>query len=218
LLSIEEDVVRVRRVGAAALTVAAAVAAATLAAGGVGSAASGTAAKSAGAAAAPVSVAKAPRRSRSKSRATAAAGSARSLYLKVTGIPGEDIDPGYVGTIGVSEMSYSSSAIGGAKTSFADLEVKYHYDRSVPPLQTIENPGKVIPNVTLTETDANGNKYLQVILTNARVDSIEVADANGDSDAEATVKFSYEQIEQIYTNHSTYKTCWDLVNNIACTG
>jgi type VI protein secretion system component Hcp len=217
---------RMRRISAAGLTVAAAAAAGTLAAGGVGTAASGGAAKPASVTpgARSARIVPLPALSKAKIRAlTAAAPTIAHAYLKVDGAPGESTDNGYKGTIdtwGYSLGSAQNSATG--KPQFSDLSVSFSLGKQVPELESLSNGSKIIPSVTLTLTDTNANKLFQVILTNAQVTSIETSAGTG-GPGSASVSFNYEKIDQldtyrVGTSVGTYKSCWDLVNNITCTG
>jgi type VI protein secretion system component Hcp len=214
--------VRWHKLAGAGLTVAAAAAAGSLMAGGVGSAATSRSA----APQQPPHVAAPQPTKAAVAAVTPTDATISKMYLQVSGITGDVTDTGYKGAIAAFSESWGVSnpaATGTGKADLSDVSIQFNYDKAEPLLEHDAEVGATIPTVTLTEWNSTSGKIRQYVFTNAHIDSVSIGAAGG-GNATVSLSLSYQQRQITYyykdvnNNPRHVTSCWNIVNENACTG
>jgi type VI protein secretion system component Hcp len=160
-----------------------------------------------------------------QSIARAAIAPTASMYLSVSGIPGEVTTSPY--TNQSQAASFTWSVTGSLLTApvLSNLVVTLPEDRSVPALEIATAKGTTVPSVVLTEVGTFGSGPAQVLttitLTNAVADKVSLtgsADANTQNNV--VVSFHYAKEKTVYNTYSStgvfqaaYTSCWNIAAN-----
>jgi type VI secretion system Hcp family effector len=126
---------------------------------------------------------------------------AHTMYMKISGIPGESADPNHKDWIEI--LNYSQAVAradrAGNAPQFMDLAVNKYTDRSSPLVAMACYEGWRLQEVTIETCAADGRKIMEIRLTDAEVTNYNVS-GGGDPDHPAydSVCLRYGKLEWLY--------------------
>jgi type VI secretion system secreted protein Hcp len=157
---------------------------------------------------------------------------ATDMFLEIEGIKGESTDHKHAGSIDVlawswglsnSSTFHSGGGGGAGKSSFNDLSVTKHVDKSSPPLLYASASGKHLAKATLIVRKAGEKplEYLLVKLTNVFVTSVHTGGSQGEERLTENITLNAQQVKVEYVPQddkggggAAVPFGWDISKNV----
>ncbi len=131
--------------------------------------------------------------------ATGRAQAAQSMFLEISGVPGEVTTPAaFVNQINVLAVSWGGSKSCGP-LNLQDVSLTKSVDKASTPLLAAMRDATVYPTATLRFVRSDGGVYTIYQLTNASVTSISTGGSGGEDRNTENVTLTFSQMQITYT-------------------
>lgn len=132
--------------------------------------------------------------------ATGRAHAAQSMFLEISGVPGEvTIPAAFVNQINVLAVSWGGSKICGSSLNLQDVSLTKSVDKASTKLLAAMRDATVYPIATLRFVRSDDGVYTIYKLTNASVSSISTGGSGGEDRNTENVTLTFSQMQITYT-------------------